>query len=274
MNKIYILLGANLGNPVQQLQKAKALLSDKLGQLLHTSALYESEAWGVEDQPLFINQVLLLATDYTPQQCLALCLSIENELGRVRKEKWGARLIDIDILYYNSEIIQEPDLVIPHPYIQERKFTLMPLVEIAATYLHPKFQLSNEQLLLNCKDKLVVKKMNTMTFQIISLDILNQSMMGNSELIKQLIDMYIQQSPVDFETLREAIHAGDKVLIRERAHHIKPTMQYIGAQNLQDDFQKLETLAKEDAPLAEIEELFNQIQPSFELMMQELRSIA
>ena len=93
MNKIYILLGANLGNPVQQLQKAKALLSDKLGQLLHTSALYESEAWGVEDQPLFINQVLLLATDYTPQQCLALCLSIENELGRVRKEKWVLDLL-------------------------------------------------------------------------------------------------------------------------------------------------------------------------------------
>ena len=274
MNKIYILLGANLGNPVHQLQKAQALLSEKLGQLLHASALYESEAWGVEDQPIFINQVLLLATEYSPQQCLAICQAIENELGRVRKEKWGARLIDIDILYYNSEIIQEPDLVIPHPYIQERKFTLMPLVEIAATYLHPKFQLRNEQLLLNCTDKLVVKKMNTMTFQIISLDILNQSMMGNSELIKQLIDMYIQQSPVDFETLREAIHTGDKVLIRERAHHIKPTMQYIGAQNLQDDFQKLETLAKEDAPLAEIEELLNQIQPSFELMMQELRSIA
>lgn len=113
-----------------------------------------------------------------------------------------------------------------------------------------------------------------MTFQIISLDIINKSMMGNSDLIKQLVDMYITQSPIDFETLREAIQTGDKVLIRERAHHIKPTMQYIGASNLQDEFQKIETLAKEDAPLAEIEELFNQINPSFQLMLLELKILA
>lgn len=113
-----------------------------------------------------------------------------------------------------------------------------------------------------------------MTFQIISLDIINQSMMGNSDLIKQLVDMYITQSPIDFESLREAIQLGDKTLIRERAHHIKPTMQYIGAVNLQADFQKLETLAKDDAPLVEIEEVFNQMTPTFQLMLQELKMVS
>lgn len=158
MNLIYILLGANLGNPRKQLYKAKTLLSEKLGNLGKESSLYESQAWGVEDQPTFLNQVLLFETSHDAQESLLICQEIENELGRVRKEKWGARIIDIDILYFNSEIIETPQLTIPHPYIQNRKFTLQPLCEIADSYKHPKLGLTNEELLLNCIDNLVVTK--------------------------------------------------------------------------------------------------------------------
>ncbi|HLS36722.1 MAG TPA: 2-amino-4-hydroxy-6-hydroxymethyldihydropteridine diphosphokinase, partial [Sphingobacterium bovisgrunnientis] len=137
VNEIYILLGANLGDPITQLGKARELLKQKLGNLVKASSVYQSEAWGVEDQPIFLNQVLLIETDKSADESLLICQNIENELGRIRKEKWGARLIDIDILYFNSEIIDKPLLKIPHPYIQARKFTLQPLCEIANSYKHP-----------------------------------------------------------------------------------------------------------------------------------------
>ncbi|WP_160068869.1 2-amino-4-hydroxy-6-hydroxymethyldihydropteridine diphosphokinase [Sphingobacterium bovisgrunnientis] len=158
VNEIYILLGANLGDPITQLGKARELLKQKLGNLVKASSVYQSEAWGVEDQPIFLNQVLLIETDKSADESLLICQNIENELGRIRKEKWGARLIDIDILYFNSEIIDKPLLKIPHPYIQDRKFTLQPLCEIANSYKHPKLNLTNEQLLLICKDNLEVVK--------------------------------------------------------------------------------------------------------------------
>ena len=158
VNEIYILLGANLGDPITQLGKARELLKQKLGNLVKASSVYQSEAWGVEDQPIFLNQVLLIETDKSADESLLICQNIENELGRIRKEKWGARLIDIDILYFNSEIIDKPLLKIPHPYIQDRKFTLQPLCEVANSYKHPKLNLTNEQLLLICKDNLEVVK--------------------------------------------------------------------------------------------------------------------
>lgn len=158
VNEIYILLGANLRDPITQLEQARELLKQKLGNLVKESSIYQSEAWGVEDQPVFLNQVLLIETDKSADESLLICQNIENELGRIRKEKWGARLIDIDILYFNSEIIDKPLLKIPHPYIQDRKFTLQPLCEIANSYKHPKLNLTNEQLLLICKDNLEVVK--------------------------------------------------------------------------------------------------------------------
>ena len=158
MNNIYILLGANLGEPLKQLEKARELLQNRLGEIRTSSSIYESEAWGIEDQPIFYNQVLELITEQDKENSLHICQVIENELGRVREKKWGARLIDIDILYYNDEIYHSSTLTIPHPYIQERKFTLIPLTEIAKDFVHPKFNLTQEQLLLNCTDTLDVKK--------------------------------------------------------------------------------------------------------------------
>jgi 2-amino-4-hydroxy-6-hydroxymethyldihydropteridine diphosphokinase len=158
MNEIYILLGGNLGDPKKKLQEARDLLNIRMGHILKESSIYQSEAWGIEDQPLFLNQVLVYQTSKNAEECLNICQEIENDLGRIRKEKWGARMIDIDILYFNSEIINTPSLKIPHPYIQDRRFTLQPLCEIANSYNHPKFNLTNKQLLLICKDNLEVLK--------------------------------------------------------------------------------------------------------------------
>src|SRR5690606_13715016 len=98
---------------------------------------------GIEDQPIFLNEVILVETLLDASDVLVCCQKIESKLGRVRQQKWGARLIDIDILYFNDERIETPHLVVPHPYIHLRKFTLLPLCEIAEDYIHPLLQQSN-----------------------------------------------------------------------------------------------------------------------------------
>lgn len=113
-----------------------------------------------------------------------------------------------------------------------------------------------------------------MTFQIINPETINQSMMGNADLIKELINLYIVQSPQDFNALEESIAMGNPALIRERAHHIKPTMQYIGAQDLLQDFQALENMAKNGTSLTEINLLFQKIKPKFSLMLHELNTLS
>lgn len=158
MNTVFILLGANLGEPKQQFSRAAASIQAEIGSITQSSSHYESAAWGVTDQPPFINQVLIVETTLGAPEILTCCLAIEERLGRVRHEKWGARVIDIDLLYFNQEIIDLPNLQIPHPYIQERRFTLMPLAEIAPTYIHPILQQSNTALLAACGDPLYVKK--------------------------------------------------------------------------------------------------------------------
>jgi len=156
VKSIYILLGANLGDRLMQLNSALSALEDSLGNIAKVSAIVETEAWGVEDQPSFLNQVIEVKTFLNPIEALEICQSIENQLGRVRSEKWGARVIDIDILYYENEHINLPNLQIPHPYIQDRKFTLIPLVQIAPEYIHPILKKSNKELLAICTDPLDV----------------------------------------------------------------------------------------------------------------------
>lgn len=158
MNNVFFLLGANLGDPVKQLAKAVAELEKYVGKIQRISSLYESEAWGLTDQPVFLNQVVLIATPLSALTVLDKIQTIENELGRVRTLKWGARVIDIDILYFNSDRITHDRLQIPHPYIQDRKFTLLPLAEIAPSFKHPVLALDSLELLASCTDPLNVKK--------------------------------------------------------------------------------------------------------------------
>lgn len=137
LQMVYLLLGSNLGNRKEILDKAVELLSQKIGLIILQSKDYETAPWGVTDQPDFLNLAVSIHTKLKPLEILEITQSIENQLGRIRKEKWGARLIDIDILFYGNEIIDEPILKIPHPLLQERDFALTPLTEIAPNFVHP-----------------------------------------------------------------------------------------------------------------------------------------
>lgn len=156
-HKTYLLLGSNLGDRKLMLKNAAAVISQKIGVIESYSSIYETLAWGIEDQPAFLNQVIKVETSLHPQKLLTTINGIEKELGRVRHQKWGERLIDIDILYYNEDIIETENLVIPHPEIINRRFTLIPLAEIAPNYVHPVIKKNQTALLEICKDKLEVK---------------------------------------------------------------------------------------------------------------------
>jgi 2-amino-4-hydroxy-6-hydroxymethyldihydropteridine diphosphokinase len=156
---VFLLLGSNQGNAIENLQQAKTHLKTRVGAQIQASACYKTAAWGKIDQPDFINQVVVLETRLKPEELLTRTLNIETEMGRLRVEKWGSRIIDIDILFFDSVVISTPTLSIPHPAISQRKFTLIPLVEIAPDFLHPVLKKSLQTLLSECKDSLAVQKM-------------------------------------------------------------------------------------------------------------------
>ena len=156
MTSIYLLLGTNLGNKSANLQRAKELLTSHAIIIKKESKIYETAAWGNEDQPSFLNQVVEVDSNKSPQRILTLINQIEEEMGRVRFEKWGERLIDIDILYFSSHEIQNEDLVIPHPEIQNRRFTLAPLAEMSPDFIHPILKKTQQELLEVCVDPLEV----------------------------------------------------------------------------------------------------------------------
>ncbi len=136
-------------------------IRQRCGEIIKSSSIYETAPWGKTDQPPFLNQVLELGTLLTPETLLSVILDIEIGLGRKRKEKYDARTIDIDILYYDKEIVNTETLTIPHPKVSERRFVLIPLAEIAPTLIDPIAGQSIKTLLVNCKDKLEVIRFDT-----------------------------------------------------------------------------------------------------------------
>lgn len=150
--EIYILLGTNLGDRQANLSTAKTQILQKIGPILTESKIYETAAWGLTDQPNFLNQVIEIETKLSPSVLLKTILAIEKKMGRIRTQKWGERLIDIDILYFGKEVINQENLKIPHPYLQERRFTLVPLAEVAPEFKHPVLLKSNNELLEICTD--------------------------------------------------------------------------------------------------------------------------
>src|ERR1035437_442086 len=160
MNSTYLLIGGNLGNRIENLAMARSLIENELGKIIKASSIYETAAWGITKQPDFLNQVLLIKTKFSPEKMMQLILSIENKMGRVRTRKNASRIIDIDILFFNDEIISNENLTIPHPEIQNRKFALIPLNEIASDLVHPVFKQSIKNLLSTSKDKLQVKPLS------------------------------------------------------------------------------------------------------------------
>jgi 2-amino-4-hydroxy-6-hydroxymethyldihydropteridine diphosphokinase len=158
MNSTYLLLGSNMGNSTELLSNAIEQIENKIGPLLLQSNLYATAAWGNTSQPDFLNQVIEVNTQLDATETLKEILSIEKNMGRIRTVKNAPRIIDIDILFFNNEIINQSDLIVPHPEIQNRRFVLTPLHEIAPQMIHPVLNKTIEQLLLQCPDQLAVKK--------------------------------------------------------------------------------------------------------------------
>lgn len=158
MNTAYLLLGSNLKNPEQQLFSARNLIAAEMGEILKTSSLYTTAAWGNTDQPDFLNQVIVVNTYFSAETLMETILKIEKNMGRIRTQKNAPREIDIDILFFNNDIINLPELIIPHPLLQERKFVLIPLSEIAPNYKHPILLKTTQELLEICTDSLDVQK--------------------------------------------------------------------------------------------------------------------
>ncbi|EMR04809.1 Bifunctional folate synthesis protein [Cesiribacter andamanensis AMV16] len=161
MSGIYLLLGSNLGDRMATLEKANSLLEQQLGPLCASSSLYETAAWGMENQADFLNQVVEIQSHLAPEALLKACLNIEAQLGRRRQQKWGPRTLDLDILYYGDLILNTPALTLPHPQLHLRRFTLVPLCELAPLLVHPLLQKNNLQLLEECPDALEVRLVST-----------------------------------------------------------------------------------------------------------------
>lgn len=158
MNTAFILIGGNLGNRFKNLHTAKKLIQQHCGNIVAASSIYQTAAWGMQQQPDFYNQALKIETAFQPHQLLKKLLEIENIIGRIREEKYGPRIIDLDILLFNDETVDDENLKIPHPHLPQRKFALVPLNEVAADYFHPVEKKTIHQLLLKCADILNVKK--------------------------------------------------------------------------------------------------------------------
>jgi 2-amino-4-hydroxy-6-hydroxymethyldihydropteridine diphosphokinase len=157
MIKLYILLGGNLGDKQKVFSEARAKLGQQVGTITNQSVLYETEPWGFESNDIFWNQVIEISTALSPEEVLLQTQQIEHELGRIRKaNQYDSRIIDIDILFYGDQIIELESLIVPHPRIQERKFALVPLCEIASELIHPVFRKSIRQLVNDCTDLLKV----------------------------------------------------------------------------------------------------------------------
>jgi 2-amino-4-hydroxy-6-hydroxymethyldihydropteridine diphosphokinase len=149
-----------MGNRLKYLNDAIALINKVIGAVETRSSVYETEPWGKTEQPLFLNMVIKVRTELVPYVLLEKVLEIERMLGRIRIEKWSERKIDIDVLFYNDMVINIKGLVVPHPYLQERRFVLIPLSEIAPDLMHPVLHNSISELLLKCNDLTEVKQKN------------------------------------------------------------------------------------------------------------------
>jgi 2-amino-4-hydroxy-6-hydroxymethyldihydropteridine diphosphokinase len=158
ITQLFLSLGGNLGNTREIFEGAYPLIEKKIGKISVYSSIYQTEAWGPIPQADFLNQVLLVSTTLSAQACLTEMLAIEKEFGRERKERWGPRTLDLDILYYSDITIAEQDLTVPHPRIAERKFILTPLAEIAPSFTDPTSRKTMMALLNECEDSSQVNR--------------------------------------------------------------------------------------------------------------------
>lgn len=162
MNEIYLITGGNIGNKRLNLETAAVMIEKNIGKIIRSSKIYETDAWGITDQDTFYNQVHLVKSKLSAQQIIRAILKVEKEMGRIRTIKNAARIIDIDILLFNDEIINEQDLTIPHKEIPNRRFVLTPLNELAPQLIHPVLKKNIHALLADCTDNLKVTPVNNL----------------------------------------------------------------------------------------------------------------
>ena len=159
MKKItFLLLGTNLGDRKKNLATARKAIEVSVGTILKASSIYQTGAWGKTDQPDFLNQALEVQTALPAEGVLAEILKIEDTIGRTRDQHWGERIIDIDILLFEKEMISSTTLEIPHPKLANRRFALEPLAEIGGDVTHPGLQLTIREMLEQCPDVLEVRR--------------------------------------------------------------------------------------------------------------------
>lgn len=149
---VFLGLGSNVGDRLFHLDRAMKLIEMRLGNIIAYSSIYETEPWGNKNQEAFLNTVVQVLVVMSPNETLRVLKKIENELGRKKEIHWGPRIIDIDILFYNNETIEEGNLIVPHPEIAQRLFVLKPISEIAPEFVHPVLYKNMIDLLSHCSD--------------------------------------------------------------------------------------------------------------------------
>jgi 2-amino-4-hydroxy-6-hydroxymethyldihydropteridine diphosphokinase len=159
MNTAYLLLGSNLNDRQGMLSDARELVESGVGSIISASSVYETEPWGFESDQLFLNQVVKVSTLMAPVDLLTTIHSIEEQLGRKTSPEgvYVSRVIDIDILFYNEHVLNLDGLVIPHPRMHHRRFTLLPMSELNHKLVHPKLNKSIQKLLKSCDDDMAVE---------------------------------------------------------------------------------------------------------------------
>jgi 2-amino-4-hydroxy-6-hydroxymethyldihydropteridine diphosphokinase len=149
---VFLSIGSNIGDRMTNLRQALGLIEKNIGKVAKKSHIYETQPWGEPNQDAFLNQVVMINTSLEPREMLEKITRIEREMGRERKEKWGPRVIDVDILFYGKRIIRDKGLEIPHPELHKRGFVLVPLMEIAPEFEHPILLKQIDELYMDCED--------------------------------------------------------------------------------------------------------------------------
>ena len=159
MHKVFLGIGGNIGDKKKNYFRVHDLIDKKLGSIQISSSVYETPPWGFQSEDSFWNQVIQIETVLEAEELLWRIQELEEDFGRERgKERYSSREMDIDILYFNDEFFETKSLIIPHPKLQERKFVLVPLAEIAPEFVHPLLRMSSVTMLENCRDHSIIKK--------------------------------------------------------------------------------------------------------------------
>lgn len=162
MERCYILFGSNMGDKDALFAQACLLINNRCGRVVQVSAAYESEPWGFEAEEWFLNRVIVVETEKSPEELLQQLLEIERELGRIRHPEiqgYTSRTADLDLLYFGHRVINTDTLTVPHPRLHLRRFALVPMCEVAPEWVHPIFGRTQQELLQQCPDECVVRGM-------------------------------------------------------------------------------------------------------------------